>query len=255
MRRLYRCLKQIYFFTLCVHTVSRQVEGLWLLISLNEGLDGPVDWTNVALLTNAPQLPPNPLLARTSPRAIKHLLKSYLETSVLIKMIYIQRSRVRCPSFLGLILMTTCENTKAERPLQIFLWIMRCWNFKTISIGARNRVGVGLSYRFARLHRLAEQIPWNRVLGSLKVYRFVFRNLIKNERFSNLVSRLENIRTRKSQYTTPGSRQHRLPAINSTGSIDSPPITIVFEGKVDSAYKRYDECRPRVTCTATLNLA
>jgi hypothetical protein len=54
------------------------VEGLWLLISLNEGLDGPVDWTNVALLTNAP----TPLLARTSPRAIKHLLKSYLETSV-----------------------------------------------------------------------------------------------------------------------------------------------------------------------------
>jgi hypothetical protein len=35
--------------------------------------------------------------------------------------------------------------------------------------GARNRVGIGLSYRPARLHRLAELIPWNRFLGSLKV--------------------------------------------------------------------------------------
>jgi len=35
------------------------------------------------------------------------------------------------------------------------------------SIGARNRVGKGLSYRPARLHRLAELIPWNRFLGSL----------------------------------------------------------------------------------------
>ncbi len=32
------------------------------------------------------------------------------------------------------------------------------------SIGARNRVGIGLSYRSARLHRLAEFIPWNRFL-------------------------------------------------------------------------------------------
>ncbi len=37
------------------------------------------------------------------------------------------------------------------------------------SMGARNRVGIGLSYRPARLHSLAELIPWNRFLGSLKV--------------------------------------------------------------------------------------
>jgi hypothetical protein len=37
------------------------------------------------------------------------------------------------------------------------------------SVGARNRVGIGLSYLTARLHRLAELIPWNRFLGSLKV--------------------------------------------------------------------------------------
>jgi hypothetical protein len=37
------------------------------------------------------------------------------------------------------------------------------------SMGARNRVGIGLSYCPARLHRLAESIPGNRYLGSLKV--------------------------------------------------------------------------------------
>ncbi len=37
------------------------------------------------------------------------------------------------------------------------------------SMGARNRVGIGLSYRPARLHSLAELVPWNRFLGSLKV--------------------------------------------------------------------------------------
>ncbi len=37
------------------------------------------------------------------------------------------------------------------------------------SIGARNRVGIGLSYQPARLHSLAELVPWNRFLGSLKV--------------------------------------------------------------------------------------
>ncbi len=37
------------------------------------------------------------------------------------------------------------------------------------SMGARNRVGIGLSYRPARLHRLAEFIPWNRFLGFINV--------------------------------------------------------------------------------------
>jgi hypothetical protein len=35
------------------------------------------------------------------------------------------------------------------------------------SVGARNRAGKGLSYRPARLNRLAELIPWNRLLGSI----------------------------------------------------------------------------------------
>ncbi len=36
-------------------------------------------------------------------------------------------------------------------------------------MGARNLVGIGLSDQPDRLHRLADSIPWNRVLGSLKV--------------------------------------------------------------------------------------
>jgi len=37
------------------------------------------------------------------------------------------------------------------------------------SMGARHRGGIGLSYRPARLRRLAEFIPWNRFLGSINV--------------------------------------------------------------------------------------
>ena len=37
------------------------------------------------------------------------------------------------------------------------------------SMGVRNRVGIGLSYRPASLYRLAEFIPWNRLLGSINV--------------------------------------------------------------------------------------
>jgi hypothetical protein len=37
------------------------------------------------------------------------------------------------------------------------------------SMRARNRGGIGLSYRPAMLHRLAEFIPWNRFLGSIHV--------------------------------------------------------------------------------------
>jgi hypothetical protein len=36
-------------------------------------------------------------------------------------------------------------------------------------------IGIGLSYRPARLHSLAELVPWNRFLGSLKVSKFGLR--------------------------------------------------------------------------------
>ncbi len=40
------------------------------------------------------------------------------------------------------------------------------------SMEAKNRVGIGLSYRPASLHRLAESIHWIRFLGSLKVKKY-----------------------------------------------------------------------------------
>ncbi len=43
------------------------------------------------------------------------------------------------------------------------------------SMRARNRVGIGLSYRTARLHRLVEFIPWNRFLGSINVLKYGLR--------------------------------------------------------------------------------
>ncbi len=39
-------------------------------------------------------------------------------------------------------------------------------------MGTRNRVGIGLPYRPARLQRLTELVPWNQFLGSLKVKKF-----------------------------------------------------------------------------------
>jgi hypothetical protein len=39
-------------------------------------------------------------------------------------------------------------------------------------MGVKNQIGIGLSYRPARLHRLTESIPWNRFLGYLNVYKF-----------------------------------------------------------------------------------
>jgi hypothetical protein len=37
------------------------------------------------------------------------------------------------------------------------------------SMGSWNRVGIVLPYRPARLHSLAELVPWNRFLGFLKI--------------------------------------------------------------------------------------
>ncbi len=43
------------------------------------------------------------------------------------------------------------------------------------SMKARNQVGIGLSYGPARLHRLAEFIPWNRFLGSVNIQKYGLR--------------------------------------------------------------------------------
>ncbi len=44
-------------------------------------------------------------------------------------------------------------------------------------MGARNRVRIGLSYLPAMLQRLAESIPCNRFLGSLKVLQIKSQDL------------------------------------------------------------------------------
>jgi hypothetical protein len=52
--------------------------------------------------------------------------------------------------------------------LQTTLYMYCAGIFKQ-SMGARNRVGIEFSYRPARLHRLAELIPWDQLLSSLEV--------------------------------------------------------------------------------------
>ncbi len=46
--------------------------------------------------------------------------------------------------------------------------VIRAGIFKK-SMGAKNRGGIGLSYRLARLHRLAEFIPWNQFRGPINI--------------------------------------------------------------------------------------
>ncbi len=46
------------------------------------------------------------------------------------------------------------------------------------SMGAIKRIGIGLSYRPARLLRLAESLPWNQFLGSLKVCKYRLRTVL-----------------------------------------------------------------------------
>jgi hypothetical protein len=50
-----------------------------------------------------------------------------------------------------------------------------CAGISKQSKGARNRLGIGLSYRPARLHMLTELVPWNRFLGYKKVKKFGLR--------------------------------------------------------------------------------
>jgi hypothetical protein len=54
------------------------------------------------------------------------------------------------------------------------LYIVKIWKINKKggivppNLYIRNRGGIGFSYRPARLHRLAEFIPWNRFLGPIK---------------------------------------------------------------------------------------
>jgi hypothetical protein len=46
-------------------------------------------------------------------------------------------------------------------------------------MGARQRVGIGFSYRPARLRRLADFIPWNQFLGSINIKKYVLISVLQ----------------------------------------------------------------------------
>jgi hypothetical protein len=64
---------------------------------------------------------------------------------------------------------------------------------------ARNREGIGLSERPARLHRLAESFPWNRLLGSIK--------------FKNTASASLQNNTARHSFTLMHSQKQRRPGL------------------------------------------
>jgi hypothetical protein len=69
---------------------------------------------------------------------------------------------------------TLCRHSHSD--CQHYLPVLE---FKYNLLEARNRLGIGLSYRLARLHRLADSNPWNQYLGSsLKVKKFRFCSLL-----------------------------------------------------------------------------
>ncbi len=47
-------------------------------------------------------------------------------------------------------------------------------------MGARNLGGIGLSYRPARLHRLAELIPWNQFRGPINSLLFIIQKIVRS---------------------------------------------------------------------------
>jgi hypothetical protein len=55
-------------------------------------------------------------------------------------------------------------------------------------MGARKRVGIGLSYRPARLHRLAELIPCESILGLLKSLKIRALNISFAKNYDNAAS-------------------------------------------------------------------
>ncbi len=66
--------------------------------------------------------------------------------------------------------------------LLLWWWFWKkssAWIFKQ-SMGARKRLGIGLSYRPTRLHSLVELVPWNRFMGSLKVWKFGLSSFSSN---------------------------------------------------------------------------
>jgi hypothetical protein len=70
---------------------------------------------------------------------------------------------------LSVLFLSACVMCILFLSISVFFIFLSCAGIFKQSMRARNLVGIGLSFRPARLHRLAELVPWNRFLGSLKV--------------------------------------------------------------------------------------
>ncbi len=64
--------------------------------------------------------------------------------------------------------------------------------------GARNRVGIGLLYQPVRLHRLAESIPWNKFLGSIRLAESI-RGILKSLKIPSLLLETEGTKTKATR--------------------------------------------------------
>ncbi len=91
------------------------------------------------------------------------------------------------------------------------------------SMGARNRVGIGLSYRPVRLHMLAELIPWNRFLGLLKVQKFGLRLVSEEELKSDYREYQYNLNLRFSYGSYQGvTKRCRLSWLTNSNLVYEP---------------------------------
>jgi hypothetical protein len=73
-------------------------------------------------------------------------------------------------------------------------------------MGARNVVGIGLLYRPARVYWLAELVPWNRFLGSIKVKKLGSEFGLEKTMTKNEYIRTSTIKeTKKNQYIRPST--------------------------------------------------
>jgi hypothetical protein len=129
------------------------------------------------ILRNGTTPPPSPDRLEEG-RGIEQCNEVYRENSLKIRFLLVNGVSTEDFSFVD-ILMITCDGfhlriwffigcTIYHIIGQIFYWWIarhltgsiwgQCWNLEQ-SIGTRNRVRIGLSYRPTRLHRLAESIP------------------------------------------------------------------------------------------------
>jgi hypothetical protein len=89
----------------------------------------------------------------------------------------LQGLKIRAPAFLLNHFLPPALHTEPPRDFLFLslkgLFVRQCFGIRAgifkESMGARNRGRIGLSYLPARLHTLADLIPWNRFLGSINV--------------------------------------------------------------------------------------